>query len=201
MAGFLSTRAGRPAAAVRVVAAAATLLCVVVSCAEPPRTARLGVEDLREVSAAMARSLSHSEALSGRTPESEPWFVSIDRVRNLSNDVMPLEEQWAVMSMLRSSLPMRSLWRDERVAFVIPPEKVRSLEGELPGEPVVGELRAGRRATHTLAATFRSITRGDRRGESDLYYLEFELVRLGDPTPVWTDRFELKRRAVGELWD
>lgn len=179
------------------------LACVLLAsgCASPPRTSRLTVGDLREVSRSMARSLARSEAIADRTPDSEPWFVSIDKVRNLSSDVIPVAEQWAAMAMLRSSLPMRELGRDKRVAFVIPPEKVRSLEAELPGEPVTDALRKGRRATHTLAATFRSITRGDRERQSDFYYLEFALFRLGQPQPVWSDRFELKREAVGQLYD
>lgn len=174
---------------------------LVAGCASPPRTSRLTVEDFQEVSRAMAESLAQSEAIAERSSSSEPWFVSIDKVRNLSSDVIPVAEQWAVMAMLRSSLPMRELWRDKRVAFVIPPEKVRELEAELPGEPVTDALREGRRATHTLAATFRSITRGDRQRQSDFYYLEFALFRLGQPRPVWTDRFEIKREAVGQLWD
>ena len=173
----------------------------VAGCASPPRSSRLSVEDLREVSRAMAESLAQSDAIAERSPASEPWFVSIDKVRNLSSDVIPVAEQWAVMAMLRSSLPMQELWRGKRVAFVIPPEKVRSLEAELPGEPVTDALREGRRATHTLAATFRSITRGNRERQSDFYYLEFDLFRLGDPQPVWSDRFELKRQAVGQLYD
>ena len=188
-----------PAAALAVALAASLLLLA--GCGSPPRTTRLTVDDFREVAAAMAESLARSDALAERDAESEPWFVSIDRVRNLTSDVIPLEEQWAVMAMLRSSLPMQALWRDKKVAFVIPPEQVRRLERELPGEPVTDALREGRRATHTLAATFRSITRGGAETRTDYYYLEFDLFRLGDPLPRWTDRFELKRRAIGRIWD
>lgn len=185
----------------RTFAAAVLMSALAGGCASAPQTSRLRVADLREVSRAMAKSLMHSDAMADRSPESQPWFVSIDKVRNLSSDVIPVAEQWAVMAMLRSSLPMQDLWRNQRVALVIPPEKVRSLEAELPGEPVTDALREGRRATHTLAATFRSITRGDRERQSDYYYLEFDLFRLGDPQPVWSDRFELKREAVGQLYD
>ncbi|MFW6337183.1 MAG: hypothetical protein ACOC3G_08645, partial [Phycisphaeraceae bacterium] len=62
--------------------AAGLLACVllVAGCASPARTSRLTVEDLREVSRAMAESLVQSDAIGERSPESEPWFVSIDKV-------------------------------------------------------------------------------------------------------------------------
>jgi len=168
-------------------------------CATPPRSSRLTVEDFQEVAAAMAQSLRQSEAINDRTLTSDPWMISIDKIQNLTNDIIPISEQWAVMGMLRSSFQMTELWDLHRVAFVIPPEKAQRLRNELQNDPI--QLSNDRQVTHTLIATFRSITRATEDHRSDYYYLEFELLPIEGGQPVWIDRFEIKRQAFGSLLD
>jgi hypothetical protein len=179
----------------------ACALALLLSCSTPPRTTRMTVDDIEAMGAAMAQSLASSDALRGRDAESPRWTVSIDKVLNLSSDVMTDAEQWAIMARLRSTLPVSRMAEQHNLHFVLPPEKLALLR-EHPDAPELAEGLAGRReVTHTLAATFRSVTRatGDRR--SELYYCEFELFDLRAGRPVWTDRFEYKRAAHGKIWD
>ena len=64
---------------------------------------------------------------------------------------------------------------------------------------------SGLKPTHTLGAVFRSSTRAHRNSDGfvdsrvDLYMLSFELAEIESREVVWTDSFDFKRVAVGEL--
>lgn len=178
-------------------ALAVTLLA---ACQEPPRTTRLTVEDFQEMADAMAESLLRSEALGRRGSESEPWIVSMERVRNLSSDVMTASEQWMIMARLRSSAPLGELWDSKNVRFVLPPERARQLrESEALAFEQIAPTRT--EPTHTLTATIRSVTRADAGARTDLYYCEFEMLDLTTGEAVWNDRFEVRREALGHVWN
>ncbi len=187
----------------RSVAASAFVLAVVlVGCAGPPRSTRMTVDDLDAISGAMAASLAASPALAGRGPSSSPaWVISIDKVENLSSDVMTESEQWAVVARIRGSLAIQALREQKNVRFVIPPDRVeamRSTVGSAGDQPGWG---AHRRPTHQMAATFRSVTRAGATDRTELYYCEFQVVDLSSGERVWSDRFEYKRIAKGHVWD
>ncbi|MFP4223812.1 MAG: hypothetical protein ACLFVN_07035 [Phycisphaeraceae bacterium] len=170
------------------------------ACASPGESTRMTVSDFQEMAAAMAQSLAADAQVRDRTPESEPWVVSMDKVTNLTSDVMTRAEQWSIMADLRSSLPLQHFRRTKAIRFVLPPERVQQLrrDQDLPELENVGRQR---QPTHTLAATFRSLTRAGQEKRSDLYYAEFDLVDLDTGRTVWTDRFEYKRQAEGAIWD
>jgi len=179
---------------------------LLLSCSTPARSTRMTVDDIEAMGAAMAQSLAASDALRGRDADAPRWTVSIDKVLNLSSDVMTEAEQWAIMARLRGTLPVARMAKQHNLHFVLPPEKIEMLRDNFRGQPDAPELGEGLAAdrpgvTHTLAATFRSVTRatGDRR--SELYYCAFELFDLRAGVPVWTDRFEYKRAARGKIWD
>lgn len=150
---------------------------------------------------AMAESLRASEVIAARTPDSAPWVVSFDRVRNLSSEVMPSGEQWWVVANVRGAQPMRELWDDKRIQFVIPAQHARDLKPRLDAEGVDTEFAGERAVTHTITATFRSVTRADATHRTDLYGCEFRLLDLRTGTDVWNDWFEFKRQAEGHVWD
>jgi hypothetical protein len=164
---------------------------------------RLTVEDFEVMAGEMAQSLMASDALAGRGPGSEKWVVSIDKVLNLSDDAMTQNEQWSIMAQLRGAEPLRVLWDQKAVRFVIPPER------ELPYPTICGPDPSDfpffsgveRRVTHTMTATFRSVTRAQAKRRSDLYYCEFDLLDLSTGERVWSGRFEFKRQARGHVWD
>lgn len=174
-----------------------------VGCGSTPRSSRLQVEDFQAMAAAMSASLSREFAERG--PGDEPWVVSIQRVLNLSGDVLTVGEQWYPMGKLVSSRSMQELWDAHRVKVVIPAERQRLLLARSPGEfdERFGGVRGGQRQrpTHVVTATLRSVTRAGFDARTDLYVAEFEMTELASGMPVWNDRFELKRQAVGAVWD
>ena len=153
------------------------------------------------MAAQMAASLRESEVIAQRTPGSEPWVVSFDRVRNLSSEVMPSGEQWWVVANVRGAQPMLDLWEEKRIQFVLPAEHARRMKPRLDAEGVDAAFGSERAVTHTITATFRSITRADAMQRTDLYGCEFRLLDLRDGTDVWNDWFEFKRVARGHVWD
>ena len=164
-----------------------------------PQTTRMTIDDFDAMTAAMAGSLLSSEALAARTADSDPWIVSIQKVMNLSNDVMPQREQWSIMAQIRGASSIETLWHEKNVRFVLPAERVMAMRGS------AAEFDDGfgkqREPTHAMTATFRSITRAQERDRTDVYYTEFEIIDLRTGVPVWQDRFEFKRAARGHLWD
>lgn len=178
------------------------ILCLT-ACAPKPvgQSTRLTVDDIEAMTAEMAQSMLASDALARRGPDSEPWVVSIDKVLNLSDEVMTKNEQWSIMARVRGAAPITALWDEKAVRFVIPPERVLELRNSEYG-PDFGDGFAGdRRVTHTMTATFRSVTRAQAKRRSDLYYCEFDLLEFATGEPVWSEKFEFKRQAKGHVWD
>lgn len=169
-------------------------------CATAQRTTRITVNDLEAISHAMAASLAASDALGDRNRDSPVWIVSIDKVQNLSSDVMTESEQWSVIARLRSSLPIQALWDQKNVRFVIPVDRLESLRHAHGGDWGQG-FGTQRRPTHQMAATFRSITRAGAENRTDLYFCEFQILDLVTGEPVWSDKFEYKRAAAGHILD
>lgn len=162
---------------------------------------RWTVGDIEALTAEMAQSMLASDALAGRGPDGEPWIVSIDKVLNLSDEVMTVNEQWSIMAQVRGAAPISALWDEKAVRFVIPPERVVALRNSEYGSDFTEGFAKERRVTHTMTATFRSVTRAQAKQRSDLYYCEFELLEFATNEPVWSGRFEFKRQAKGHVWD
>ncbi|MCB9846326.1 MAG: hypothetical protein H6811_10125 [Phycisphaeraceae bacterium] len=162
------------------------------------QTTRLTTDDLIEMTEATAESLRASDLLAERSPDSPPWTVTITRVDNLSSDVIPEGERWLLMERIKDSLAIATLSREKAIRFVIPIEVLRRLKRSEDVEPGVG---ADRSPTHTLGATFRSLTRRGEQARADLYVVEFIITDLSTGQLAWTDSFELKRAAFGRAWD
>ncbi len=128
-------------------------------CHEPPRTTRMQIVDFDEMAEAMAQSLMRSDALAERGPNSPLWVVSMAKVRNLTSDIMTDSEQWMIMAKLRDTTSFKTLWDQKNVRFVLPPEQAERLRDvEAPAYTDAAPQR--QKPTHTLTATFRSVTRG-----------------------------------------
>ncbi|MGB0768628.1 MAG: hypothetical protein ACPGYV_13085 [Phycisphaeraceae bacterium] len=178
------------------------VLGVALGCAGPG-SSRIQVEDYQEMAGLMAQSLRQSEAFARRSPSSEPWIVSFDKVLNLSSEIMPRGEQWGVVAMVRGAQPIDSLWNDKRVAFVIPARYAIDRRGTMDAERADKGFGSERGVTHTITSTFRSVTRvGDAGvGRTDVYACEFQMLDLNTNEPVWIDTFEVKRTAGGSIRD
>ena len=161
------------------------------------QSTRWTIGDVEAMTHEMAQSLRDSVALANRGPDSEPWTVSMDKVLNLSDEVMTPNEQWSIMAQVRGAADIQALWDEKAVRFVIPPERVVQLRNSEYGYDFDDSFAQNRKVTHTLTATFRSLTRAQAKQRSDLYYCEFEILDFATHEPVWTDKFEFKRSAKG----
>ena len=172
-----------------------------------PASTRMTVDDLNEMAAAMSQSLARSDALKERTPESPHWVISIDKALNLSSDIITESERWFVVQKVRSSVPIQAFSKQKNITFILPAERYEMMRRD-PRFGVKGEEGFGRaKPTHQMTATFRSVTRGSAEGRTDQYYCEFEILDISSPlaqgggVPVWIDKFEYKRAAIGHIWD
>ncbi len=183
------------------------VLAGLLGCAVPARSTQVRGIDLQDMSAAMAQSLAASPVIAARDAQSTPWVVSMQRVTNLTQDVLTPSEMWYAVQRVRSGQSMVALAQQRNIRFVIPAERVREMRNDRDIGGDIGDFDEtfgeSRNVTHVLTATFRSVTRVNSLGtdRSDLYYTEFEILELASGVPVWTDRFEFKRRAKGKVWD
>lgn len=170
----------------------------------PQRSTRLQLPDLMLTSELMVESLAGSRFLRQRTPESPPVIIVINRVQNLTSDIIPEAEQWLWVSRVVNQLPMQELRQNRNIQFVITPERMKMLRDEGFNVPLD---EAPEEPTHALYATFLSGTRGARLKSdvtderADLYYLEYQLTHIRSRTIEWTDKFEFVREASGKLID
>jgi hypothetical protein len=165
------------------------------------QTSVMTADDISDTTAEMAASLKQSAFLRGRTPDSPKAVVLISKVENLTSDIIPVPEQWMIMAQIQGSMPLGSLRESQNVVFVLPPERIAAARRVGYQE----EFGGGERPTHLLSATFRSNTRFQRDGDGyvksrvDLYLLGFELTEFGSRDIVWSDSFDFKREAVGDI--
>lgn len=172
-------------------------------CGNQRRSTRLTIGDFEAAHQKVAAALAQSDWLRSRTPDGPPWIIVINRVTNLTSDVLNEPEMWMVMARLRASLPIQQLSNRWNIKFHITPERFDALRSA----GYEGELPVPETPTHVLAATFRSATRSwtatgkvtDRREE--YYYLEFHATDLRTRETVWSDSFEFRRNAVGNVID
>ena len=191
-----TVRAGRLAI---LVAASCAVACPPAGCAARKGSTRLTTGDVRDMSVELAASLAMSELLSERGPESARMVVAIDRVENLSSDVVPVSEQWYLMERIRASTPLQALASQRNIGFVIPAEHLRQLRERAGAEAALAMER--RAPTHAMRGTLRSITRAIALARTDLYSFECRIIDLASGDVVWSDSFELKRAAAGLSYD
>lgn len=151
-----------------------------------------------EMAAKLREHLSESPLFSARTPESPKWTIAIQKVQNLTSDMMPESAKWYLMARVRESVPIGSFSRERNIAFTIPAERLR--EARKRGA-VSEDMEAGRKPTHVMSATFLSVTRASGQDRTDLYYCEYTLNDLKTGEVIWTDKVEFKRAAHGRSWD
>lgn len=182
------------------VAAIGVGVCAAGGCASTrERSTRLTATDVRDMSAEMAASLAGSDFLRERGPDSERMVIAIDRVENLSSDVVPVSEQWYLMERVRASTPIQSLGTQRNIGFVIPAEHLKRLKERGGAEAAMAAER--RAPTHAMRGVLRSVTRAVALARTDLYSFECRIIDLSTGDIVWSDSFELKRAAAGLSYD
>lgn len=193
-----SLRPMKPAAPV-----AAAFLCAVTlaSCrADQSNTTRFSVEDFEEMGAKMAKSLQACRAIQERTPTDAPWTVSVQKVTNLSSDILTPGEQWFAVKKVQASAPIQKMWDSHRIRFVLNADEAALQTGRHP-EEFDANFSKDRKVTHVITATYRSATRNQADARTDLYVCIFEMKDLKTGQSVWSDEFTIKRQAFGSLRD
>ena len=178
---------------------APALVIVLATCAPPTtRTTFLQSADLVEMTDRMAESFAHDAALGGRRPDGEPWVISVHRVVNHTNQIIPEREKWLYVGRLRARLARSDLSERYNLIWVIPPER-----WPLVAEDVADEEPYGLRMnpTHLLTAEFYALTNTSGRGRSDTYVCSFQLLEIGGGRLVWEDAWEVKRAREGLTYD
>lgn len=157
-----------------------------VGCSVPKlNTTRLDSIDLVTMTDQMAASLTSSEAITGSDRSSKPWTVTMDRVSNQTNDIMPEGEKRAFLARLRAQLNQSPALASRNITFVAPLAQRQATE-ELQVAPTAI------RPTHALTATFYAASERTRAARSDAYLAAFQLLDLKTNQIVWEDRYEVK---------
>ena len=170
-------------------------------CGAPPtaRTSFLTSLDLVDMTSRMAESLARDPIVTRRTPQDPEWVVSMYRVVNKTNQLIPDGQKWAYLGRLRAQLMQSNFSAAHAIVWVVPPERWPTIAEELrvSGEPP--ELRL--RPTHQLTAEFSALTITSGAGRSDTYFCSFQLVALDTGQIVWEDGWETKRAVSGRTYD
>ena len=160
-------------------------------CSAPQiQNTRLGSADLVVMTDQMVESILASGRLAGRDADSDPWVVTLERVSNQTNDVLPQRELWAFMARVRASLAQSEQMRERNIRFVVPPRYAAQIEA---GPDAVGPRQT---PTHALTATFYAATTAGRSGRTDMYLCAFQLLDLRTSELVWEDAYETKRAVA-----
>jgi hypothetical protein len=190
-----------PSARSSLLAMLAVALLVLAACASTPTNTRLTGDDLNETTRLMAESLAGSKFFADRSPTSPPVYVVINKVENLTSDIIPPAEQWMLMARIQGAMPIRQLGKNSRVYFIIPPERESmAASGGYKGD--FSHAPAGITPTHVLKAVYRSSTRtvrdsdGNVKRRQDYYTLQYQLTDITGREVVWTDSFEFKRQTA-----
>lgn len=177
------------------------LMFAMAGCAGPPqtRTTFLNSVDLVNMTDRMARSFTQDDRIGTRSEDDQPWVISIYRVVNHTNQIIPDRERWMYIGRMRALLAQTDVAQRRNLIWIIPPERWPIIARELdtPEEPY--GLRMD--PTHQLTAEFRSLTRTSAAGRSDAYVCSFQLIDLRTGTIAWEDAWEVKRAASGLTFD
>ena len=176
------------------------LTLLALGCATTPQTTRLQASDFDVTVDAMVASLANSDFLRDRTPDSPRIYITTNKVENLTNDLIPVAEQWMLIARVQGALPTRQLAEQKNIRFQIPPEEVQVLRQA----GFEASINSGPATTHVMTAVFRSAPRLAREtgsgfvgGRTDYYYLEYSITDVVSREIVWNDAFEFKREARG----
>jgi hypothetical protein len=158
----------------------------------PPsvQTTFLRSVDLIDMTAKMAQSFAGDAVIGSRKPDDQPWVISMYRVTNHTNQIIPDREKWLYLARLRTELAQSDIATRRSLIWIIPPERWHIVAEELRMNP-----------THQLTAEFHALTNTSGRGRTDTYLCDYQLVDLRTGRIVWEDKWEVKRAIAGRTYD
>lgn len=185
-------------AAVAVVIAMVTAAC---GCGSQPvaRTTFLRSVDLIDMTDRMAESFANDPVLGRRGSDADPWVISVDRVVNYTNQIIPQREKWLYLARLRALLAESESAVGRNIIWTIPPQRWPMVAQELGLDEEPYGLRLP--PTHLLTAEFHALTNTSGAGRSDMYLCSFQLLHLSSGTVVWEEKWEVKRAVSGLTYD
>lgn len=178
-----------------------TLLLQCACATTPPRiqTTFLQSVDLVDMTDRMAESFVRDPIISARTTSEERWVISISRVVNHTNQLIPDNQKWLYVGRLRASLAQTDVSKQRSLIWVIPPERWPIVARELGVSEEPYGLRMN--PTHQLTAEFHTLTNTSAMVRSDAYLCSYQLVDLRSGTITWEDSWEVKRVETGLSYD
>ena len=186
--------------------AAAALVVIgslLVRCAAVGPTSRMSADDLDAIVEQMASSLLDSDFLQDRTARSPPIRLVIDKVENLTSDVVTKAEQWMVMARLCRASGLVALGRKKNLQV-----QISSRRAELVSGAGYADVVGWQPPTHVMTATFRSMRRAAVHPEQgltnlrqDSYHVVFQITDVKTRQIEWSGQFAFKRLARGLLID
>ena len=184
----------------RFICAALTVM-LLIGCGSTPRvrTTFLRSVDLIDMTDRMAQSFAADEVIGERGPDDDPWVISIHRVVNHTNQIIPDREKWLYVARLRAMLAQSELTEQRSIIWIIPPERwpIVAEEIDAPGDPYGLRMNP----THLLTAEFHSLTITSAHGRSDMYYCDYQLLDLHSGGVIWEGAWEVKRAVSGLTYD
>jgi hypothetical protein len=171
----------------------------------PPQSTRLRAGDFDETVNVIVDKLADSDFLKQRGPDSPPLFITINKVENLTTDVLSPAEMWMLVARVRAKFASTQLRKDKNMTWQLEPERQNDLR-RWGFKDELGEKNPNP-PTHVMKAVFRSaprVVREDPKKSSgfvkrrqDYYFLEYEIQNVQTRQVEWTAEFEFKREAVG----
>lgn len=183
----------------RVVSLALLASMVLGACVGAPKSSRLSVDDVEFTAKELSAKLTDSKFLADRNGDSERMVVAINKVENLTTDVIPEADEWYLMERVRGSRPMEALKRLKSIVFVVPIDHIRG--GQAQASEFDKLVALGRAPTHEMSATFRSAVRSKGEDRTDAYLCEMRITDLTTRELVFLESVEFKKTAVGKAYD
>lgn len=173
-----------------------TMLAMSAAACSAPRVdnTRLASSDLVVMTDQMAASLA--KALPEPPSAGPGWIVTLDRVVNRTNDIIPDGEKWAFMARLRAQLAQTPDLKSRGVQFILPAAQRAQLNERQSNSPA--DLHP---PTHALTATFYALTTAGRQSRTDTYLCAFQLLELGTDRILWEDKYEIKKAVLRNSYD
>ncbi|MFA6045521.1 MAG: hypothetical protein WC718_11095 [Phycisphaerales bacterium] len=169
------------------------------ACAGAPKSSRLSVDDVEFTAQELSAKLTDSKFLADRDSESPRMVVAINKVENLTTDVIPEADEWYIMERVRGSRSMEALKRLKNIVFVVPIDHIRG--GQAQASEFDRLVALGRKPTHEMSATFRSAVRSSGEHRTDAYLCEMRITDLTSRELVFLESVEFKKTAVGKAYD
>ncbi len=177
--------------------------CALTGCSGAPkiRTPFLQSVDLVDMTNRMAESFTASDVINTRRLDDNPWVISIYRVVNHTNQIIPEREKWLYIGRLRGMLARSNVAEKHALVWIVPPERWPDVAKALNADPAGEPFGLRMQPTHVLTAQFNALTITNALNRSDAYLCAFELLDLETGSIVWQDAWEVKRAVSGLTYD